>query len=475
MSVALLTEDLSQARQWSKIFRKVGVIPKVSQSLANFWQEVEKHPPSLALIDVRQGVEGTRQICEHPMIKSKELPVAFYGTQASAHLFYPAYQIFNLGVIFEEISLEGQFKGVLHRFNEFSAVKAQMLRGEVDEEKVDRKLGQLLETNEKFKEKDFYQEMLKSTIVHFTSCRETESNFESACIRVFANTKQVIKFSVLELSQNNQKLISPQESSNKFKALPSLWLGQTCTEGIERFAQEMAVRVCLEMLGGKLITLLISGQEKCPEKMLFVEVESEEFLQEFDWKTLESYLSGLHSYYQMRNFLFSGGDEKIVGPWEFLHLIDQNGIDQVEGQNFSLLDVDFSSLLAMVREHKYLRFYWNKFFTDFFCRFETQNKTMLRLSSFGVGHVVALIKSEELENTMREFKSFSLRYPFWRYFEDIDAVLSKKLRPEIKEIPFSTEAYLRYLDSGEYLATSGDEESKIDESSSFWRPGSHEV
>ncbi len=483
IDVALLTEDLGLAKEWNQVFRKTGIIPYVYQSLEDFWDGVQEKAPHLALVDIRQMVEGERQIRHHPLVQSKELVIAFYGNQVTAPLLYSTYEIFNLGTVLGGLPLEGQIKSVLRRFNEWSVLKAKSHLWEENGEKIEEKMTHLLESTESLKEKDFYQALLKSINGRFESYKEESLDFEHVCSRVFSTIPEICQFTVLELNQSGQKLLSPQLELTKFKTIPSLWLGQTCAEGIEFFAQNMASQVCLELMGGELMSLLIRGRQKNPEKIIFVRVKNEEFLNKFDWESFERYLSGLHSYYQVRNLFVDSTDKRVMEPWELFSFIDQVQFGKLpgskihgRGDDWALIDINFADLVQTVREKEgRVRFYWHRFFSDFFHRFEAQKKAEFRLTCFGVGHVVLLVEKEILDKTLNDLKVFSLRYSFWRYFEDVDIVLARNLKPEIRMIPLSGEAYLRYLETGDYLSREEGETKPVKEvsveSKAFWRPG----
>ena len=485
MDVALLTADLTLAKAWSAVFRRVGVIPHVYPSLEKFWSGVESLVPSLALVDIRQMTQGERQLRHHPLVESERLNLAFYGTQETAALFYSTYDILNLGIILGELPLDGQIKSILKRFNEQSELREKSLLWERRGEKVEDRLSGLIEKVETLKEKDFYQLLLKSMTSRFETYKSEAIDFEHLCSRVFASVPEVSEFAVLELSQSGRKLISPSLELAKFKSLPALWLDRSCSEGIELFAQNRGTQICLEVMGEKLITLLLHGHHRYPEKMVFIKGKNEEFLNNFDGESLEHYLSGVHSYYRAGNLLLDFVDKKVMEPWELFTLINQiksGGLAHTKGvgteKNWALIDVHFGDLIQVILKKEGRHFHWTKFFKDFFYRFETEKKREFHLACFGVEHVALLVRKEEVDQILRDLRTFSWRYSFWHYFEDVDIVLEQNLRPHFKMIPFSSEAYLRYLERGDYLMTGVESEETLDfkaktqkwEDQKLWKP-----
>ena len=94
-----------------------------------------------------------------------------------------------------------------------------------------------------------------------------------------------------------------------------------------------------------------------------------------------------------------------------------------------------------------VRFYWNQFFQEFFSRMVNQKKMDAKICPIGVQHVALLVRTDESMKVLNDVKAFVLRYPYWRYFEDADIVLSKNMKPEVKMIPLSKDSYMNYLDS----------------------------
>ena len=271
---------------------------------------------------------------------------------------------------------------------------------------------------------------------------------------VFDSVREINEWGILELNKNGQRLISPVLDNEKFIAIPSLWLGQPCREGIQLFAQDLASQVGVDLMGGELMSLMIRGKYELPDKILLIKCENETFLNNFGWDGLERYLSGLHSSFALRETNAEGSIGKLVNPFELFQTMDRFNFDQAieSDENKNLITIDFSEMIQFIRNKPSVRFYWNDFFTDFFYRFENQYKMSLNVSAFNVGHVGVIVENDQKEKAFRALKAFVSRYPYWKYFEDIDIVMVRDMPPKIKMIHYSTDAVFSMLAGQEFYA-----------------------
>ena len=189
--------------------------------------------------------------------------------------------------------------------------------------------------------------------------------------------------------------------------------------------------------------------------MVFVKVENEEFAKKFDWRCLERYLSDVWCYFSLKSSkgVFHGESSlKLCNPWEFFSLLDRVGFDEVsEGDTsprWALINGDFSNLIKTVRQKNPVRFYWEHFFNTYCNRFMTDRFKGIScyLTCMGVGHLGLLVPIEKGEEIFKEFKSYSQRYPYWRYFEDMEIVLAKEICPKVRMVPLSAEGYMGIME-----------------------------
>jgi hypothetical protein len=449
--VAILCSDLKMGKQLSDIFKKVGVHPYVCTDLAQFWSETLKETPHLALVDVKLMSEGNYLFKEHPKVKNKEMPVSFYFDGDSSPLLYSTYDILNLGYIDSRISLTGQVKAVLKRFNSYQSWQSRAQSAWEAEEQLDGKLSHIVKKTEELKEKTFYQSYLKSLQGRLEVEKDAE-DFQTAVARVFSQVKELRSFTFLELSPSGQKLISPKFQFDKYVDIPSLWLGKTCPKGIEFFAQNMASQICLEIMGGELMSLLIRGRREEPDMMIFIRVEGEDFLANFDWESFERYLSGYYCYFGWRSHNEEGLSSSRGQSWELYNLLDEIKFgsipeSRVQGgyDRFCLVGIDFSILVERALGQEGMRFYWKKFYQDFVAGLETQKGISFRCFHHDTRHTFLLIEKDNLDNDLAQIKNYCLRYPFWRYFEDADVVLGASLKPDVRIVPMAPQAIERLV------------------------------
>lgn len=455
--VALLISDLEMAKTISLVFRKVGVVPYIYTSLKEFWKGVIEDRPDFTVADVKMASEGTLLLKDHPLIKSKEVQLSFFWEKESAPLLVSTFDLFHHGLICRELPLTGQIKSVLRRFNEWSELKSSAVSESDHKEILDKKITQVVRVSETLKEKAFYHKLLRSIIARFEN-RKNENHFDLAVAGVFSSVNEIAEFTIFELTKSGQKLITSTMEHDKFVKVPALWLGKTCENGIEFFAQNMASQVCIDLMGGDLMSLCIQGIQESPDKLIIVKVKNEEVLQDFEWDVLESYLSGLYSQMKWRTQMsLVKTESQYLAPWQLYSLLDQgiNGKVSAAGERlgsdkYLIVDICFDSMLFEINSRK-LRFYWNEFITDFFAGVNRQKNIDFKLSFFGVNHAACLVETELAEEFFDFMKAYISRYSFWRYFDDAEVVLGKSLKPELKMIPSSIDAYSTHLTNQSFL------------------------
>lgn len=451
LEVALLLTDLKDVQDISAVFRQVGVIPHFYEDLKSFWRGVIEKVPTLCVVDVRKMSEGELVFKNHPALMKNALPVAFVYNNETAPLLYSTFEIFNMGLLNTSLNFKGQVKSLLWRLNEQMNLENKIRSLEYSETKAQRQLGVLDNAFVDLKERRYYDERLKEVCGDFERAKLTGADFFDACEKVLSSMKEIAEFSYLELSHNGQKLLSPKSFVKKFRVIPPLWLGKTCTEGIEFFAQKMASEVTVETLGSDLMQIQIKGTGDLPEKLLFIRTETEDFLNGFNWGFFEIFLNGIYGYFKIRNHqaMDSG---RFVGPWELFSVLDSYLFGKTPGQvvdgdkEITLIDVDFSLMVDVIKSKPHIRFHWKNFIYDFVSRLEGYSKTDFRVSCLGVDHLALVAEKRVGEAFFKNLKSFVERFSYWRYFEESELVLTKEMIPIVKMVPLSSSAYLRVLD-----------------------------
>lgn len=451
LEVALLLADMKDVQDISVVFRQAGVIPHFYEDLKTFWREVTTKTPTLCVVDVRRMSEGDLVLKNHPLVIKNVLPLAFVYSNETAPLLYSTYQLFNLGLLNTSLNFRGQVKSLLWRVNKELDLQGKIRSLEYSEHKAQRQLGVLDNAFVDLKERRYFDERLKEVCTDFERAKLNGSDFFDACEKVLSAMPEVAEFSYLELSHNGQKLISPKSFVKKFRMIPALWLGKTCNEGIEYFAQKMASEVTVETLGSDLMQLQIRGTGDLPEKLLFIRAENEEFLNSFNWSFLEIFLCGVYGYFKIKNHQ-AMDSSRFVGPWELFSVLDSYLFGKVAGQNIdgdkeiALFDVDFSLMIEVIKSKPHIRFHWKNFLYDFVSRLEGHSKVDFRVTPLGVDHLALVVEKRMGEVFLKNLRHFVERFSYWRYFEDSELILTKEMVPSVRMLPLSSSAYLRHLD-----------------------------
>lgn len=452
LSVALLLSDLNEVKEISAVFRKLGIIPHFYEDLKTFWSGTSERIPSLCIVDVKKMSEQEFVIRDHPAVVAEKLPLVFFYSKNTEPLLVSTYDFFHLGLLRKTENYEGQLKVILKRLNHFMKLEGenQSLRNEkhVQTETIEKlKLEKLT-----IEQTDQYQSMVKRVCLQLEDIRG-ESDFFRAIEKVFQGIDEISEFAMLELSFNGQKLISPISHVQKFRAIPSLWLGQACPRGIELFAQNMATQVAVDIMGGDLVSLLIKGNHTRPDKIMFIKSKNELFYNQFDWNMLEAYLNGFYASYKNILEREPAIEKKFISSFEAMSFLDQflfgttsNVTDDtktIRGKDLRLIDVDLTNLIDLVLKKGSNRFFWSRFEKEFINKLEIQSRTDFRVFDYGVNHLGFLVEARDLDSFFDGLKDFSAKFSFWKYFEESEGVLSQIVKPRVSMVPLSAFAYLK--------------------------------
>ena len=52
-----------------------------------------------------------------------------------------------------------------------------------------------------------------------------------------------------------------------------------------------------------------------------------------------------------------------------------------------------------------------------------------------------VVHKDSAGELFKQLKAYAIRFPLWQYFEESDKVLIENLRPVVKMVPYSTDAY----------------------------------
>lgn len=443
LTVALLMEDLHEAKELSRVFKKMDIHPYVYSDLRSFWQGTLERLPSLSIVDVKLSSQSGLFLKDHPYLKTEQMPLAFFLVEQNKPLLQSVHEIFHIGVIRKGEPYLGQIKSTLKRLNKMISLEEATLCESFKIKKFDQQISRLIEQNEELKEKSYYHRLLNTYCQRF-EMSESE-DFFSACAQSLQSFKEVQEFAFLELSSNKQKLISPDIKEAKFRKIPALWLGRSCDDGIEMFAQNMASQVGVDLMGGELMSINIKGARNHPEAMLFIRVEESQMLNLFEWESLERFLSGLFCHYQAKNSRLSAGPRHWMSPWDLMSSIDEQLYENRNADGPQLINVEFSSLINVIQE-KNERYYWKNFFEDFISRLNNQVFEDFQVCPFGLDILSFLVEKKDADSFFLQLKNFVARYPYWKYFANSDIALAHSLKPSVRLVPFSSRGYLKSVE-----------------------------
>lgn len=448
LTVALLMKDLVEAKELTQIFKKVGVHPHLYTDLKDFWQGTLERLPSLCVVDVRLMAQESLQLRHHPYVKAEQMPLSFFYAEEDRPLLFSTYEMFHLGLIRKHEPYVGQVKSMLRRLNKVMNLEEKAQSEGLKNSRYDHQLTKLTEKFEQLKERDYYHQLLQSLGQRFDHRHHDEDFFQSLEV-VLGALKEVDEFAYFELATNGQKLIANESRHPKYRKLPSLWLGESCRNGIAPFAQSMAAQVGVDLMGSELMSLSLRGRQEHPDALLFLKVNDQNMLNVFDWEAFERMLSGHYAHLQWRQTRGVQGPDRWMQPFELLSLLDADfyGLapdgEKVETE-FRLIDLSFEGLVSGVHE-KNMRFYWKIFFEDFLKKLQSQTHLQFRICPVGVEHVAFLVEERDFEKLFVSLKSYAARFPFWKYFEEPDTVLTKEWRPKVQQMPMASKGYLKAL------------------------------
>lgn len=446
LEVALLVSDLVQAKKISNVFRQIGIIPHFYEGLRDFWNGILNTKPALTIVDVKLMASDGLKIQEHPLIKKNQVPVSFLYEEGTSPLLISTFKQFHFGLINASLPLKGQVQALLIRLNEYIELKNSLGETQKNLGALEMKVGSLVEGYHEKKESQFFSEYLENICYQFENQLKTKS-FHEACESVFNQVAEIKEFGMYELNEKAQKLHAPNLLGGKFHKLPSLWLGQTSQEGIEFFAQNQASQVALDMLGGNIVSLYIYGSRANPEMILYMTSDNEEFLNNMNWKFFEKFMSGLYARKALETANLQQELRKpLLAPWELFGFINEQRLTK-GSDDYALIDLDFSILVDVVSNQTNHLFHWKNLYREFVNSLASRSKVEFNVAPVGARNLCFVVKENIADEMFKLLKAFSSKYPYWRYFEDTEDYFTTNLKPRVQMIPFSTKAYVDYIDN----------------------------
>ncbi len=445
--VAIVIEDLIVAKEMAQILKKNhGLTSFYHNSLSMFWRETLTNGlPSFAIIDVKRMSEGDLVLKNHPRVKDQTLQLAFYHTEATKILANSIASFTNLGVVSETMDLTNQLKNIVTRLESETELKDQNVVNEEAILRLKNRTARLVSDISEFKNRE---ERTKEAmeLVEQLENRMQKAPFMDALLNTMNQWERTINFGLYELNGTAQKLVAPVKKMAKYNELPSLWLGSLAKEGITENARNMSMQVAIDQLGLDVMTVKIQGAKKCPDMLMYVNVEKG-VRDEFNWEVFSKLLSGVYarSLAQVQVKENQVKTESNLSSWELMHIIDEHHYN-LKAAEIRLVNLSFKNLVDGIKSKSKMRFFWKTFYSDFVIELEKACGNDFKLSEFGVYHMNFLVKSDDLTKFMHRLEDFVVRFSYWRYFEDSSASLALNLYPEIKEIPLTSYSLMGHID-----------------------------
>lgn len=449
LSVAILISDIDEVKEITNVFRKLGVIPYFYEDLKSFWHGSLEKMPTIAIVDVKKMSEGSLVLKNHPFVMTEELPLLFYYSEQTEPLLVSTQEIFHLGSVKKATNYEGIFKGLLKRINKMITLEQEnhnlklSIHAKTEELKV---LETKIETNNKI---DHYQ-ILSKNLCNKLAIDNSQIEFTQIIDKLIQETSEFDSYTIVELSFNGQKLISPLSHGRKFRALPSIWLGQVCKDGIELFAQNMSAQVVTDVLGHNSVALLIQGTKHNPDMLIYIKATDELCFNYFDWQLFESFLNGLYTKQKLKENAEKNQSNIVINAFDALTYLDTNSFSLNNSMNrkieeVRLINIDLKSIGEIILKNGEQRFYWQKFYQDFTSRLELQSGINFQSFVFGTEHISLIVEAKLVDRLFEMTKEFSEKFSYWKYFENNDSIIFQEVRPNVYMTPTSAYGYLNRI------------------------------
>lgn len=117
LSVALLFANMDTLKEFTALFRKIGILPAIFQSLPELLHHLDQTKPSLIIADIKLITEGEIFLKDHPLIAKEMIPLVFFYSKATEPLLVATYEYDHYGLIREDEPYEKGLKIILKRVN----------------------------------------------------------------------------------------------------------------------------------------------------------------------------------------------------------------------------------------------------------------------------------------------------------------------------------------------------------------------
>lgn len=438
--VALLIENLEEAREISEALREIGIYAHYYGDLDEFWVAANAQTPDFLVIDVKRMSQGSMLFKNHPKVQNGSLTFAFYYSEATKILVNSTFQFNHYGLIKRELSLSGQLRCALRRKNEELRLIDQNGKLEERVQRLQTRSNRILRESQ---ETLGFRNQFK-TLLNVTSRigdAKSRQDYLDQLMAVFSEWNECEAYGIYTLNNTGQKLVSPKAIKPGYESLPELWLTKAAEVGIGEYAQEMACEVAFDVFDNEARAINIAGDNSNPEIMVIGKF-NEKALKDFSWELFEERLS-----YAFGKLLFKEMDRSettssSMSVWDSFAYMDDMHFHQAPGMH-KLADIDFSNLLRVINDKHGNRFFWKSFHGDFMSTLEQTLSGDFKLSSYGAQSVMVFIDKRYIEEDYQKLKAMVEDFQYWRYFQDTSTVMTQRMFPEVKLMAPSSLNYMR--------------------------------
>ena len=455
LSVAILMDDLASAKEIASALRQNNILAHHFQSLDEFWVATNIQVPDLVIIDVTKMSQGSVQFRQHPKVVDQTLNYVFYSKDSTKILLQSTFGLKPFGYIHHDPSLNLQILSLVERRVKLITQQKQVRELELRIDRLQTRSQRLISDRSSAEEFKANFEFIKS----FCSELEKESlvqDFTQALLGKLEKWEAIDGYGIYELNQSGQKLVAPESARRKYHPFPSLWLGQANHNGIEAFAQDMAIQVANDLFELEPVMLKIHAGNQQPDQILFISFKEERMIN-FPWDVFESSLSSslrrLKLHQQIPQYT-----SQFTPMWEALDNMDKL---QTAGSDCRILCLSLIPIVDVAKKRIQNKFYWSAFFNDFFIQLSGRLNKSTKLSLFGPWHVIFFIPKEDLETEFQMLQTFIKQFGFWKFFEDNSQILSEEMMPTLKLVPASSAHYLKIFEKEFEERASGEETKRL--------------